>query len=188
MLHCLKCNSSIEACYELAAMPFESVFEQPSFHEKLGPLFLLRHMHQTHSDPSLQVLFTSVIKLVCTVLENRKLVERVIADSVVSARLLGNATDAYGENVNQGLRIAPTRDLDGISVLEVSSDAFLDHSALDRLGSCRSPLRGQPINATGHMAANSPARLRPVSPSSSIGSATSGGDEEYNADSMEATE
>jgi hypothetical protein len=55
VLHCLKCNSSLEVRYELVAIPFEAVIDKPSFHDKLGPLFLLRHMLQTHSDPSLQV-------------------------------------------------------------------------------------------------------------------------------------
>ena len=52
----------MEACYELVAMPFESVIEQPSFRDKHGPLYLLRHMHSAAADPSLQVLFASVIR------------------------------------------------------------------------------------------------------------------------------
>eukprot|EP01052_Picozoa_sp_SAG31_P010140 SAG31_NODE_546_length_14230_cov_18.112660_10_plen_98_part_00 len=56
MLHCLKCDSSMEARYELAALPFESVVDHPTFRDKHGLLYLLRHMHLAQSDPALQVL------------------------------------------------------------------------------------------------------------------------------------
>ena len=183
VLHCLKCDSSIEARYEIVAMPFESVIEQPSFHDKLGPLFLLRHLHQTHSDPSLQVLFAKVIKRVCSVvMENRTLVERVLADSDASARFLG---DGPGEHIDQWLRVLPTGD-DGCSLREVHGEGLQCDALSNRFVLERSPSRNQPTN--GHTNAVSPGRVRPVSPSSSIGSVTSGGDEENVLDSMEDTE
>ena len=174
VLHCLKCNSSTEACYELVAMPFESVIEQATFHDKLGPLFLLRHMHQTQSDPSLQILFASVIKHVCgTVADNRKLVARVMDDDDASTRLLGAMT---GANVSEWLRILPSAGPVRTSSLELASNSALGLPG----GLERSPMRGQPVGGgSTQRYAISPARNRPVSPSSSIGSANSGLDDEY---------
>ncbi len=196
VLHCLKCDSSVETCYELVAMPFESVIEQPSFREKHGPLYLLRHMHRASCDPSLQVLFASVIKHVCcTVDENRKVIARVIDDVDISTRMLGND---FGENVTQWLRILPPRagvppgtpDGHGDSLTSPSHPVLGDELRSPmRLGTTAAastsevgsvvppPASGASAVTTGGGAARfhpvSPARNRPVSPTSSIGSATS---------------
>lgn len=214
MLHCLKCDSSVEACYELVAMPFESVIEQPSFREKHGPLYLLRHMHRASCDPSLQVLFASVIKHVCcTVEENRKVIARVIDDVDISTRLLGNDS---GENVSQWLRILPPRAGPVPGSPEGHGDSLAapghSHTLMAVGDEVRSPMRlgGAAASASGSDAALvtvatpppsggsavgtgggaarfhavSPVRTRPVSPTSSIGSATSAGDGDFMQDTM----
>ena len=71
LFQCLKRETSIETRYELVAMPYESVVDQPSFHEKLGPLFLLRHMHQAQSDPSLQVHTKTTLRAATGTIDHR---------------------------------------------------------------------------------------------------------------------
>jgi hypothetical protein len=210
VLHCLKCDSSVEACYELVAMPFESVIEQPSFREKNGPLYLLRHMHRASCDPSLQVLFATVIKHMCTVEENRKVVARVIDDVDISTRMLGNYS---GENVHQWLRILPPRAVPVPGSPEGHGDSAPGGYPL--IGDDRSPMHADtavaaaaasatPAATTAAAAAAvsnvtassgggaarfhavSPVRTRPVSPTSSIGSATSVGEGEYMQDTTMA--
>ena len=200
VLHCLKCDSSVEACYELVAMPFESVIEQPSFREKNGPLYLLRHMHRACCDPSLQVLFASVIKHVCcTVEENRKVIARVIDDVDISTRMLGND---FGETVSQWLRILPPRagappgtpDGHGDSL---AGDEFRSPMRIGATATASSsevvsvvtpPASGAIAVTTSGTAARfhpvSPARTRPISPTSSIGSATSGDGGEMMQDTL----
>ena len=204
VLHCLKCDSSVEACYELVAMPFESVIEQPSFREKNGPLYLLRHMHRASCDPSLQVLFATVIKHMCTVEENRKVVARVIDDVDISTRMLGNYS---GENVNQWLRILPPRTGPVPGSPEGHGDSLAVSGGYPLISDDRSPMRiggavGPAADASAAASSNaaassgggaaprfhavSPVRTRPVSPTSSIGSATSAGEAEYMQDSTMA--
>lgn len=114
-------------------------------------------------------------------LENRKLVARVLDDVDVSMRLLGNS---LGENVNQWLRILPPKDGGGRAASDSGYSDGHHHSSLDR-----SPIRGGlPASNGSRLNAVSPARMRPISPSSSIGSATSAGDDEYTQDSMEDCE
>ena len=179
----------MEACYELVAMPFESVIEQPSFRDKHGPLYLLRHMHSAAADPSLQVLFASVIRHCCAVEDNRKVIARLIDDVDTTTRLLGNHS---GESVSQWLRILPPRagvpgspEAHGESPTGAGHPLFADDRSPMRVGGggggSSQPAAGGPA-ARFH--AVSPVRTRPVSPTSSIGSATSAGDGEYAQDTM----
>ena len=171
MLHCLKCDSSMEARYELAALPFESVVDHPTFRDKHGLVYLLRHMHLAQSDPALQVLFAGVIKNVFgTVEENRKLIARTMDDVEVNTRLLGNSSS---DNVNQWLRILPGKEqmAGGGSGLQVAGGSQTPPaSASDWMGGLdRSPMRGAPGPAASSRQGMSvsPVRQRPVSPSSS---------------------
>ena len=54
----------MEARYEFAALPFESVVDQTTFRDKNGLLYLLRHMHLAQSDPALQVRYFDLPSLV----------------------------------------------------------------------------------------------------------------------------
>lgn len=171
VLHCLKCDSSVEACYELVAMPFESVIEQPSFQEKHGPLYLLRHMHHASCDPSLQVLFASVIKHVCcTVDENRKVIARVIDDVDITTRMLGNDS---GENVSQWLRVLPARAGASPGNPDGYGDGLASPAHIPGTPPKSSPPAATSSGGAARFPSVSPARTRPVSPTSSIGSAAS---------------
>ena len=95
LIHCLKCECSLEAAYDLAAVSFDSLADSPRFRESNGVLYLLRLMRRAESDPALQVLFVRVLRHEIGGVEvNRKILSAIIKDPDVSAHLLGLHDDS----------------------------------------------------------------------------------------------